>query len=88
MAKYKHTYPDKIIPTVISDMMSYHKHGYTFQNFVDWNTHGRNYGEELRPFWDETKARYDEEHDSVSEDRSDEGRQAGQNRGRAGKQHV
>lgn len=56
------TYPDKIIPTVISDMMAYHKHGYTFDEYCDRNTHGRNYGKELYPIWEETKARYDEEH--------------------------
>lgn len=59
MRKEKHSYPDKILPTVISDMMCYHKHGYSFADFCDRNTHGRNYGRELFPVWEETKARYD-----------------------------
>lgn len=52
----KPTYPDKILPTVRSDMMAYHKHGYTFDEYVDRNTHGRNYGKELYPIWEETLA--------------------------------
>ena len=48
------TYPDKILPTVRSDMMAYHKHGYTFEEYCDRNTHGRNYGKELYPIWEET----------------------------------
>lgn len=64
MKKEQHTYPDKILPTVISDMMCYHKHGYSFADFCDRNTHGRNYGRELFPVWEETKARYDAEHDT------------------------
>ena len=47
----KKTYPDKILPTVRSDMMAYHKHGYTFAEYCDRNTHGRNYGKELYPIW-------------------------------------
>jgi hypothetical protein len=58
------TYPDKIIPTVVSDMMCYHKHGYTFDNFCDWNTHGRNYGKELYHFWEETLKQYEEEEEN------------------------
>lgn len=49
-----HTYHEKIIPTVRSDMMAYHKHGYTFEEYCDRNTHGRNYGKELYPIWEET----------------------------------
>lgn len=49
-----HTYPDKILQTVRSDMMAYHKHGYTFDEYCDRNTHGRNYGKELYPIWEET----------------------------------
>ena len=57
----EHTYPDKILPTVVSDMWCYFKHGYTFAEYCDRNTHGRNYGNELRPIWDEEKAKYDEQ---------------------------
>lgn len=53
------TYPNKILPTVISDMWCYFRHGYTFAEFVDRNTHGRNYGEEFRELWNEEKAKYD-----------------------------
>ena len=52
--KETHTYPEKILPTVRSDMMAYHKHGYTFEEYCDRNTHGRNYGKELYPIWEET----------------------------------
>ena len=54
-----HTYPDKILPTVRNDMMAYHRHGYSFDDFCDRNTHGRNYGRELYPIWLETKEEYD-----------------------------
>lgn len=53
------TYPEKILPTVRSDMMAYHKHGYTFDMYVERNTYGRNYGQELLPIWIETKEEYD-----------------------------
>lgn len=53
------TYPAKILPTVRSDMYAYHRHGYTFEEYCDRNTHGRNYGKELYPIWEETKAEYD-----------------------------
>ena len=67
------TYPDKILPTVRSDMYAYHRHGYTFHEYCDRNTYGRNYGKELYPIWLETKARYDEEHDCLSESHRDAG---------------
>lgn len=54
------TYPEKILPTVRSDIRAYLRHGYTFADFKDRNTHGRNYGEELRPIWDEVSAQYGE----------------------------
>lgn len=85
------TYPDKILPTVRSDMISYHKHGYTFEDYCDRNTHGRNYGKELYPIWLETKAEFDRERekdDCVSEDHRDEGREEKQNRRRTRKQHL
>lgn len=55
------TYPEKILPTVRSDIQSYLKHGYTFADFKDRNTHGRNYGDELRPIWDEVAAEWRKE---------------------------
>ena len=84
------TYPDKILPTVRSDMMAYHKHGYTFEEYCDRNTHGRNYGKELYPIWEETLKQFKEEngYDCVPEDHGDEGRCEKQNRRRTRKQHV
>ena len=61
----KPTYPEKILPTVRSDMWCYFRHGYTFADFVDRNTHGRNYGNELKPIWNEEKKKYDAEQESV-----------------------
>ena len=55
-----HTYPDKILPTVRSDMMAYHRHGYTFADYCDRNTHGRNYGKELYPIWEATLIQFKE----------------------------
>lgn len=49
-------YPEKILPTVRGDIRAYLKHGYTFADFKDRNTHGRNYGNALRPIWDEVAA--------------------------------
>lgn len=60
MNKHSHTYPDKILPTVRSDMMAYHRHGYSFDDFCDRNTHGRNYGKELYDIWLETLEEYKE----------------------------
>lgn len=60
MSKAKQpAYPEKILPTVRSDMFCYHKHGYSFDDYCDRNTHGRNYGKELYHIWEETKAEYD-----------------------------
>lgn len=53
------TYPEKILPTVRSDMMAYHKHGYTFEEYCDRNTHGRNYGKELYSIWEETLKQFE-----------------------------
>ena len=85
-----HTYPEKILPTVISDMMAYHKHGYSFKDYCDRNTYGRNYGKELYPVWQETLKQFkeDKEHDRVSENLCDEGQQGQQNRRGKRKQHV
>ncbi len=84
MKKDMHTYPEKILPTVRSDMFSYHKHGYSFDDYRDRNTHGRNYGKELYPVWLETLEEYKEqerEKDAgVSEDHGHEGRSQGKNR--------
>lgn len=88
MSETTHTYPEKILSTVRSDMMAYHKHSYTFEEYCDRNTHGRNYGKELYPIWQETKARYDEEHDSVPENHSDAGQEETKNRRGKRKQHV
>lgn len=85
-----HTYPEKILPTVISDMMAYHKHGYSFKDYCDRNTHGRNYGKELYEIWEKTLKEFKEgkENDCVSENHGDEGREEKQNRRGARKQHV
>lgn len=66
----RHTYPDKILPTVRSDMMAYHRHGYSFDDYCDRNTHGRSYGKELYDIWLETLEEYKEgaENAGVSED--------------------
>lgn len=86
----KKTYPDKILPTVRSDMMAYHRHGYTFAEYCDRNTHGRNYGKELYPIWLETLKEYEErEKDAgVPENHRDAGQSQGKNRRGARKQHV
>jgi len=81
----KHTYPDKILPTVRSDMMAYHRHGYSFDDYCDRNTHGRNYGRELYPIWLETKEEYDAE---ISKVHSDAGQEQKQDRRGKRKQHV
>lgn len=54
-------YPEKILPTVRGDIRAYLKHGYTFADFKDRNTHGRNYGDALQPVWDEVAAAWKEE---------------------------
>ena len=61
------SYPDKILPTVRSDMMAYHKHGYTFEEYCDRNTHGRNYGKELYPIWEETLKQFKAEFERCEE---------------------
>lgn len=87
-----HTYPDKILPTVRSDMMAYHRHGYTFNEYCDRNTYGRNYGKELYPIWLETKAEFDKEAQTddagISENHGDEGRGQKKNRRRKQQQHI
>ena len=58
MKRNSHTYPDKILPTVISDMWAYFRHNYTFAEFKDRNTHGRNYGDEFKELWNEEYKKY------------------------------
>ena len=80
-----HTYPDKILPTVRSDMMAYHRHGYTFDEYCDRNTHGRNYGKELYPIWEETLTQFKED---AGNDSVPAGQNERQNRRRVRQQHV
>jgi hypothetical protein len=53
-------YPAKIIPTIKSDMMAYHKHHYSFKDFCERNTNGRNYGTALISLWEQSLSEYKE----------------------------
>ena len=61
MASDRPAYPEKILPTVRSDIRAYLRHGYSFADFKSRNTHGRNYGDALRPIWDEVAAQCQKE---------------------------
>lgn len=45
--------PEHILRVIRSDMRSYLSHGYSFADFVDRNTNGRKYGNDLREIWRE-----------------------------------
>ena len=47
--------PEHILRVIRSDMRSYLSHGYSFEDFVDRNTNGRKYGNDLKPIWEEEK---------------------------------
>lgn len=58
MTKKAQTYPEKILPTVRSDMQAYFRHGYSFAEYCDRNTYGRKYGKELFSVWKEEESKY------------------------------
>lgn len=63
MEKMKPPFPDKLIPTIKADMMSYHKHQYSFDEFCERNMNGRTYGAALMFLLEQTLSEYKEQHD-------------------------
>lgn len=49
---------EDVLDRIKKDMESYLSHGYTFQNFCDWNTEGQRRGNELKKLWKETENEY------------------------------
>lgn len=53
MKKKELDIPEHILRVIRSDMQSYLAHGYSFAAFMDRNTNGRKYGNELKKIWKE-----------------------------------
>lgn len=53
MPKKKLEIPEPVLRAIRSDIQAYLRHGYDFEDFVERNTNGRKYGNDLKEIWKE-----------------------------------